>query len=92
MHLLGVGGILTCTVGAGAVATFIVAHILYKMGVLTDPSWNIHDRPAISLGILLMVVGIQFFTIGLLGELFVTRSVQRDDRAYSVERVLEDRD
>ena len=80
-----------CALGFGTVAFFIVAHGLYELGVLTDRSWNIHDRPALSLGVLLMVVGIQFFTMGLLGELLVTKSGPSDtDRGYSIKEILED--
>jgi glycosyltransferase involved in cell wall biosynthesis len=91
MHLLGLGGLLACLVGCGTIAFFVVAHVLYRLSLLTDSSWNIHDRPAISLGILLMVVGIQFFSLGLLGELLVARhGAAPGDRGYSVKRILED--
>jgi hypothetical protein len=53
----------------------------------------LHDRPAISLGILLMVVGVQFFSMGLIGELLVARygaSTSGSDRGYSIKRILED--
>jgi len=91
MHLLGVGGILTCLVGFGTVAFFVIAHFLYRLNVLTDISWNIHDRPALNLGVLLMVVGIQFFSLGLLGELLVARhGTAASDRGYSVSQILED--
>jgi glycosyltransferase involved in cell wall biosynthesis len=91
MHLLGTGGVLACLVGLGTILFFVVAHFLYKLSLLTDDSWNIHDRPAISLGILLMVVGIQFFSLGLLGELLVARrGAATGDRGYSVKQILED--
>ena len=91
MHLLGGGGILACLVGLGTVGFFVAAHFLYKLSLLTDPGWNIHDRPAISLGVLLIVVGVQFFSLGLLGELLVARhGATRGDRGYSVKRILED--
>ena len=49
-----------------------------------------HDRPALSLGILLFIVGIQFISSGLLAELFVIGSNSRgSDTGYSVRRVLE---
>ncbi len=89
MHLIGLGGILACLLGFAIVSTFVVGHILYVTAVLADDSWNIHDRPALSLGVLLMVVGIQLFSIGLLGELLVTHAgTAGRDRNYSVKRVL----
>jgi glycosyltransferase involved in cell wall biosynthesis len=90
MHLLGTGGVLACLVGSGTIGFFVVAHFLFKLGVLTDLSWNIHDRPALSLGILLVVVGIQFFSLGLIGELLVARHGAASDRPYSVKQILGD--
>lgn len=89
MHLLGLGGILSCAVGGGVLGIFIFGHLLYVLGILTDPSWNIHDRPAISLGILLIVVGVQFLTLGLLSELLIARvGVHADELNYSIKRTL----
>jgi glycosyltransferase involved in cell wall biosynthesis len=91
MHLLGTGGILACVIGAGTIGFFVVAHFLYKLSLLTDSSWNIHDRPAFSLGILLIVVGIQFFSLGLIGELLVARhGTATGDRGYSIKQIFED--
>ncbi len=91
MHLLGTGGILACLVGLGTVTFFVAAHFLYKLNVLLDKDWNIHDRPALSLGVLLLVVGVQFFSIGLLGELLIARSgMGPGDRGYSVKQILDD--
>lgn len=89
MHLLGLGGLISCAVGGGVLAVFILGHLLHVMGVLTDPSWNIHDRPAISLGILLIVVGVQFLTLGLLSELLIARvGVRGDELNYSIKKTL----
>jgi glycosyltransferase involved in cell wall biosynthesis len=91
MHLIGLGGILACLVGGGIVGSLVLAHFLFKSGILIDASWNLHDRPALTLGVLMIVVGIQLFSIGLLGELMVKRmGPGADDRGYSVSRVLED--
>ena len=63
----------------------------FVFGVVTDDSWNIHDRPILTLGVMMMVVGIQLFSIGLLGELMVKRvGAATPDRSYSVRRVVED--
>jgi glycosyltransferase involved in cell wall biosynthesis len=90
MHLLGTGGLLACLVGFGTLFFFIAAHVLYRLDLLTDPGWNIHDRPALSLGILLVVVGVQFFSLGLLGELLVTKSTPgMDGKGYSIKQIHE---
>lgn len=90
-HLLALGGIVAGLAGVGILAFFSVAHVLYRAGVLTHVTWNIHDRPALSLGILLIIVGIQFLATGLLGELFVIGTSRRvQDKGYSIKRVVED--
>lgn len=91
MHLLGLSGIVACSIGFGTVAFFVIAHILYKMKFLLDSGWNIHDRPALSLGVLLLVVGVQFFSLGLLSELLITRpGAGSTDRGYSIKQILGD--
>jgi glycosyltransferase involved in cell wall biosynthesis len=88
LHLIGLGGILGVLLGFGILLFFTVMHLLYVLEVVADPSWNIHDRPAISLGILLMIVGTQFFSMGLLAELFVSRAGGGRPH-YSVKRIIE---
>jgi glycosyltransferase involved in cell wall biosynthesis len=88
MHLLGLGGILGCLIGAGVLGFFVAAHFLQGLGVLADKSWVLHDRPAFSLGVLLMVVGVQFFSMGLLGELLVTGATGISDKGYSIKQTL----
>ncbi len=91
MHLLGLSGIQACSVGFSTVAFLVIAQILYKMIILVDSGWDIHDRPALSLGILLLVVGVQFFSLGLLSELLITRpGAGSTDRGYSIKQILED--
>jgi glycosyltransferase involved in cell wall biosynthesis len=91
MHLLGLGGILACLLGVGVLIALGAADLLYRLGAVADSSWRLHDRPAISLGVLLMVVGVQFFSLGLLGELLIVRASTRgEDRSYSVRRIVED--
>ncbi|MBN2498634.1 MAG: glycosyltransferase family 2 protein [Deltaproteobacteria bacterium] len=87
LHLMGLGGILSLLAGFGLLLFFTAAHVLHLAGVLADEAWNIHDRPAISLGILLIIVGVQFFSLGLLAELLVTSSGS-GSAAYSIKRVL----
>ena len=70
---------------------FVGAHALFRLSVLVDDQWNIHERPALSLAILLMVIGVQLVTLGLLGELVERKAgAARPDEAYSVKRTLGD--
>ncbi len=92
MHLLGLAGLVTSALGSAVLLFFIGADILHRLSVLPDPQWNIHDRPALSLSILLMLIGVQFLTIGLLGELLERKNRSRiSETPYSVKRVLGDR-
>ena len=91
MHLLGLAGVVTSSIGSAVLLFFIGAHILHRMSILPGAEWNIHDRPALSLSILLMLIGVQFLTIGLLGELMERKNSSRaPEQAYSVKRVLGD--
>jgi glycosyltransferase involved in cell wall biosynthesis len=93
MHLLGAGGIIACAIGGGTIGFFVIGHFLYELGFVIDKAWRIHDRPALSLGILLIVVGVQFFSLGLLSELLIARhGSSSGDRGYSIEQILEEDD
>jgi len=48
----------------------------------------IGDRPLLTLGVLLMLVGVQFFSIGLLAEMFAL-TTSRDIVPYSIKRQLD---
>jgi len=91
MHALGYAGIAACGMGFSILFFFLVCYILFLLGVLPDEKWDIHDRPALSLGILLMVVGVQFFSLGLLGELLIN-APKAGDRPFSVRQILDNRD
>lgn len=90
LHLLGAGGAIVCSIGGLILLSLTAAHFLFQLGILTDSSWNMHDRPVLSLGILLMIVGVQFFSIGLLGELMINLQGQKqnENKGYSIKQVL----
>jgi glycosyltransferase involved in cell wall biosynthesis len=81
MQIFGLWGLLLS--GAG---TLILGYLGFVRIVLAQP---IADRPLTLLGVLLMVLGIQFVSIGLLGELIV-RAVNsgRNSAAYRVREEL----
>ncbi len=91
MHALGYAGIAACGLGFSILLFFLVGYILHLLSVLPDPKWDIRDRPALSLGILLVVVGVQFFSLGLLGELLIN-APKSGDRPFSVRQILDNRD
>lgn len=74
MHLFGFVGLLTALFGG-----FISLWLTYEKIFLGR---GINNRPIFFLGILLIIVGIQFFAIGLLGELFVHNF--QNDKEYVI--------
>jgi hypothetical protein len=82
MQLFGLLGILTMMLG--------LSTGIYLTGVKLLGGQNIGDRPLLLLAILLVVVGIQMLTMGLLGEM-VTRSYYETQQKpiYYIRDVLE---
>jgi len=74
MHLFGFLGFLSFLAGL-----LVNGYLTYEKLVLDR--W-ISNRPLLFLGILLIIVGIQFFSVGLLGEIMVHNSL--DDREYII--------
>ncbi len=73
MHLFGFLGALSFFIG------IIVNGYLTFIWIAGIPLSN---RPLLFLGILLIIVGVQFFSVGLLGELFVNNFV--DEKEYQI--------
>jgi glycosyltransferase involved in cell wall biosynthesis len=78
LHLFGVWGIVSFVIGAIIDLYLIVERILG----LTSLS----ERPLFLVGFLLIIIGVQFVSIGLLGEM-ITRQ-ERDEQAYSIRDML----
>lgn len=74
MHLFGFLGFLSFLAGI-----LVNGYLTYEKLVLDR--W-ISNRPLLFLGILLIIVGIQFFSVGLLGEIMVHNF--QNDREYSI--------
>jgi hypothetical protein len=51
---------------------------------------GIGHRPLLTLGVLLMVVGIQFVSLGLLSELITSQHEERIDERQRIEQLVED--
>ena len=74
MHLFGFMGATAFFVGF-----LISAYLSYEWWINGTPLYN---RPLLALGALLIIVGVQFFSVGLLGEFMVHNS--HDDSEYSI--------
>jgi len=79
LHLFGFGGILLLMTGF-CLDTFLALRGLFVTG-------KIGHQSALLLGVFLMIVGIQFISIGLLGELLINR-LKSDNKDYNVEEIL----
>ncbi len=78
LHLFGSMGMILTLAGAGITATLVVLRI--------TGSLFLSKRPLFFLGIMLLIIGIQFVSIGLLGEM-ITRS-NASDRRNTVRRSI----
>lgn len=84
MHLLALGGIVSGLLGAFILFCLGFSHLLYMFGALGETISPLRDRPLLSLGVLLAIVGVQFVSMGLLAELMVQGFGKSTDDAYSV--------
>jgi glycosyltransferase involved in cell wall biosynthesis len=81
LHLFGGVGLLMGAVGAV---------ILTYLTVVWFWGQAIGHRPLLTLGVLLVVVGIQFVSLGLLSELITSQHEERMDERQRIEHVVDD--
>jgi glycosyltransferase involved in cell wall biosynthesis len=79
LHLFGGVGLVL-----GACGTVLLVYLT----VLKLSGEAIGHRPLLTLGVLLVVVGIQFLSLGLLSELVTSHHEERQDRRERVERLV----
>ena len=85
MQIFGKWGLITTFVG------FVIALYLSLLKIFTGV--GLSDRPLLWLAILLMIVGVQFITMGLLGELLVrTYHETQNKPIYAIREILGDED
>ncbi|WOX56646.1 glycosyltransferase family 2 protein [uncultured Methanoculleus sp.] len=81
LHVFGVPGILSLFVG------FFIGLYLVILKYLRDIALS--ERPLLLLSILLILLGLQFFSIGLLGEMITSRGARDGHPEHFVERIVE---
>jgi len=82
IHIFGALGLLTA--GVGGILGLYLSYVKLILGR------DIGGRPLLMLAILLMVVGVQFITMGLLGELVVRTYYESQGRPiYAVREILD---
>jgi len=83
LHLFGGLGLALGAIGVGVLAYLTVVKI---------SGHAIGQRPLLTLGVLLVVVGLQFFSLGLIGEMITShheeRAQEHEQRALSVDEIL----
>jgi glycosyltransferase involved in cell wall biosynthesis len=81
IHVFGVLGLLASTVGLGIVGWLSFEKLYFGA--------RLADRPLLLLGVLLSIMGVQFITMGLLGELLVrTYHESQNKTVYRVDTVV----
>ena len=77
LHFFGSLGLM-CLISGFGINIYLAVLWLVQKGIL---------RPLLILGVLLMILGVQFLSIGFLGEMF-TNAFERLDRRYPIRRLL----
>jgi len=85
MHFFGLYGTLFFFLGA-LLAVYIIGQKAYALYYLNESAMLVTDNPLFYLGLLTMVIGVQLFLAGFLGEL-VTRSAPDRNRYLIDERI-----
>jgi glycosyltransferase involved in cell wall biosynthesis len=80
LRFFGMVGVTTFAVGALAVLVMVAERLFFGQGLT--------ERPALLLASLLVVLGLQFFALGLLGELLIFTHA-RGLKDYQIERVIQ---
>ena len=79
LHLFGVAGLVAFVLGAA-----ISLYLAYQRIFLTV---YLSNRPLLFLGILLVIVGVQFFSIGLIGEMIAASAeANNPSQTYSIKK------
>ncbi len=78
LHLFGLIGLVSALLGSGITIYLIILRITKTI--------YLSNRPLLFIGVLLVIIGIQFISIGLLGEM-ITRS-QAGDHKHSIRQTL----
>ncbi|MFO7889555.1 MAG: glycosyltransferase family 2 protein [bacterium] len=78
LHFFGIIGLLTSFSGAGIIIYLVILK-LKKISYLSN-------RPLLFIGVMLLIIGVQFISIGLIGEM-ITRTHSRDNN-FSISKRL----
>jgi len=81
LHLFG---------GLGLLLSFAGIAVLAYLTVVKAMGHAIGHRPLLTLGVLLVVVGMQFFSLGLLGEMITSQHEERFGRAEHADRNVDE--
>jgi len=80
LHLMGLFGLIFAVIGGG-ISMYLFIYRITGMG-------GIAGRPLLLLGVLLLLIGIQMISIGLLGEMIIFTHA-RDVEEYDIDEIVE---
>ncbi len=80
IHLFGALGILMGFFGFLIGVYLTILRIFYNEGI--------KDRPLLLLGILLIILGVQFIIFGLLADIMIKIYYRKKEKSYSIEKIL----
>jgi glycosyltransferase involved in cell wall biosynthesis len=80
LRFFGMVGVTSFTIGSIAITWMVIERIFFDHGLT--------ERPALLLAALLVVLGLQLFALGLLGELIIFTHA-REIKDYQIERVIQ---
>ena len=83
MHVFGIAGVISLLVGF-FIGLYLVI-LKYWKGLL------LIERPLLLLAVLLILLGLQFLSIGLLGEMMVFQGVKEENVGMHIERIIGDK-
>src|SRR3989338_1899744 len=78
LHFFGISGIIVSGTGFG---------ICIYMSFLRFQGYKIGDRPLLLLGILMLILGVQFVSIGLIGEMIAARFVKESNKDIIISEI-----
>ncbi len=81
MHFFGVFGILSFLLGAG-IALYLGIHKFYYVYIIEKPAPLVAENPFFYIGLVTMIIGVQLFLAGFLGEMIARNNPERNH--YSI--------
>ena len=80
MHFFGTLGTVFLSIGGGITVYLAIMRLFFQV--------YLGNRPLLLFGVLLLVLGVQFFSLGLLGEMLNKGSNQKDQEKVNIQEKI----